>query len=158
MEITAKKVWTVFLSWVAEEMFFNIMGTRELMPEILKAFIPTIGATAATLAIIGSISLFREWDAALATRAISELESLVESGESFYRDVRRVRTPPRTESTRFAVLATKYIWWMTKPGDDLPSSLGDDFLNKAAHRAEILRTYGYFRGRWVIYRESKIPE
>ena len=154
MEITAKKAGAVFVSWVAEEMFLNLMGTQELMPEDLKAFIPVIGATAATFAVFWSLSLLRDWDAALANKAISELESLVESGDAFHMRIREANTQPRTESERFGVLVTKYIWWTAKPGEDSPSP-DSEFLNKAARCAEILRTYGYFRGRWKIYRRLK---
>lgn len=142
------------MSWVAEEMFLNFMGTQELMPEDLKVFIPIIGATAATFAVLWCVSILRDWDAALANKAISELESLVESGDVFYRRVRAAQTPPRTESERFAALVTKYIWWTTKPGEDSPSP-DSELLNKAARYAEILRIYGYFRGRWKIYRRLK---
>ena len=153
MELSVKKVWTVFLSWVAEEMFFNLMGTRELMPEILKAFIPTIGATAATVAVFGMLGLLRDWDTSLASRAISDLESFIESGESYFKGVRTLR-PPRTEAMRFTVLAQKYMAWTANKVPD-GHSLDDTSLNRAARCAEFFRAYVYFRGRWKIYREMK---
>ena len=44
--------------------------------------------------------------------------------------------------------------WTAKTGVD-GYSLDRTSLNKAIRCAEFIRAYGYFRGRWEIYREMK---
>ena len=84
MYISPKQLWTVFWSWVAEEAFINILGAREMIPELIMAVVPIIGATAATLALFGAIDLLRDWDRRRAQKEIVDLERVASSGDSVF--------------------------------------------------------------------------
>ena len=153
MHIPAKRAWTVLLSWVAEEAFFNLMGVRDMIPEIVRAFVPIIGATAATMAVWCLIDLLRDWDKNHAKKVVSELESLVSSGRLVFSGVREGEIP-KEDFYWFIVITGKYRNWPLQIKDRHSGADIRGAIDRAEYYAQVFRTYGYLRGRCRVFRDK----
>ena len=161
MQISAKGALTIAFLWIAEEAFLNLMGVKAMIPEVVKVFVPIIGATAVTLASVGLMGLVRDLDRSIAKKIVADLEDFVSSGEAFFSGVKSKRIP-RKESHRFSVLGKKYPKWTSITDKKGESSLTPISIFRASYCAEIFRAHGYIKGRIEIWKnrqkssESKI--
>ena len=132
----------------------DIFGGRKVITEalpILSAFLPSIGFGILCGAFVGGCIGIRNLDAALCAPIIEELDRIVDSGDAFFAGI-RTRQLPRKDAGTFHVLPEKYLKWIANI-ENGSSSWDDRSLNRAAQFSEILRAYGYFRGRWKIRQE-----
>ena len=131
----------------------DLFGARTVINEalpILETVLPFFGA---------GIIITVPFAAAeyLKNQAIHELEDLQTSGEELLTwastQKPEAQPLPRAQSSlRHIILIQKYKRWLKKPIDN--PSVGD-FVRGAAECAEILRAYGYIRGRYMIWREYR---
>jgi len=152
MQISARNVATIVLLWIAEEAFINLMGAKDLIPELVKPLVPIIGATAATLAFVGLLGFVRDLDRALAKKIVADLEEFVRSGEEFFSGVKSKHIP-RKASYRFTVLGKKHPKWTLVTEKNGVSSLTQTSIFRASYCAEIFRAHGYIRGRLRMWKD-----
>ena len=143
-----------FWSWVAEEAFINILGARDMIPELVMALVPIIGATAATMAFLGIIVLIRDWDKKRAHQTISDLEMLASSGGEVFSGMPSNNVSSK-DFSRFIVRAGQYRDWPLHVTDPYSGAKIDGAIHRALYYAEVFRAYGYVRGRWRVYQDKK---
>ena len=124
-----------------------------MIPEVLLAFVPILGATAATMAVWMLPHLLREWDERRAKEVISELETLASLGQVSMAGVEKAKLP-KDAYYQFLAKAGKYRNWPIKFKDPYFGAKINNVIDRSLYYAEVFRTYGYLRGRFHVFRDK----
>ena len=132
------------------DMFEARSMIEDAFPVLVRAFLPSIGFG---LALGGSAWLLGTMiaiDARKAEQLASDLDRFANDLDAMSQGVSQKRLP-RRETNRFFVQGEKYRAWLAQRRDDKATqSWGPDSAQRASHYAEVLRAYGYTKGRLKI--------
>ena len=152
-------------------LYFNISGTRQLIADtqpVLEAVLPLIGivflsfgvalitvelrrfARNHTEAVIADLDRF-----ILAGKEYVKWVSFVDNALNYTNDYESLRNKKPKMEYRYKTLGQKHFRLLGVDVSKFNPSYILDSMDTAAKHRELLRAYGYIKGRWMICRDHK---